>query len=64
MDGPADVAIRVFDTLGREVVRGFEGYLAAGRHEIQLDLTSLSAGTYLVELRTDRGQIVRQVVKV
>ena len=52
-DVPAasDVAVEVFDLLGRRVATLVEGPVAAGRHEARLDAGSLSAGVYVVRMR-------------
>ncbi len=51
--------VTVRNTLGVALIKGDEN--RGG--EIQLDLTSLPAGIYLIEVRDDNGKSVRRVVK-
>ncbi|MEM0962496.1 MAG: T9SS type A sorting domain-containing protein [Bacteroidota bacterium] len=50
-----DVAVEVFDILGRRVASVFEGARAAGPASFDVPTAELGAGTYLVRVRTDRG---------
>ncbi|NBC18709.1 MAG: T9SS type A sorting domain-containing protein [Bacteroidetes bacterium] len=59
---PADVRLRVFDLLGREVATPVRSFLSEGRHTAQLKATGLSNGVYLVRLeangRVDTQRII------
>lgn len=46
----AEVVLRVFDPLGREVARLVEGARSAGQHEVQFDARDLPSGLYLYRL--------------
>jgi hypothetical protein len=46
----ADVALVVYDVLGREVARLAEGERAAGWHEARFDASALPSGRYVVRL--------------
>ena len=57
---PAEVAVDVFDTLGRRVASVHRGPLGTGAHELRWTLPSdLAAGAYLV--RVEAGDAVRSV---
>ena len=43
----AEVTLKVFDLLGREVTTLVRGYREAGRHQVTFDATELGAGVYL-----------------
>ena len=49
LDRPADVAARVYDVLGREVLAA-DAPFAAGDHALSLDVSGLPAGLYVVRL--------------
>ena len=49
---PANVTLVVRDLLGREVLRSAMGTLPSGAHEISIDGTKLTAGSYEYELVT------------
>lgn len=51
LSGPGDVTLDLFDTLGRRVEVPLSGFLHEGSHEIPVDLSRLSAGTYFIRLR-------------
>jgi len=46
----AEARLVVYDVLGREVARLFDGHLMAGRHDVTWDGSSYSTGLYLIEL--------------
>lgn len=49
----ADVSLRVFDAMGREVAVVTEGARSAGAHTVSADLSALASGVYV--LRLDAG---------
>jgi uncharacterized repeat protein (TIGR01451 family) len=57
-----EVSLRLYDTLGRQVRTLTEGN-AEGRQEMQVDLSGLSSGTYLLRLDAE-GQTETQQVTV
>jgi hypothetical protein len=59
-----DVAVVVYDVLGREVVRLVDGPLEAGRHTVAWDARGVPSGTYVVVLRAGSFQQARSVVLV
>jgi hypothetical protein len=48
----ANVTLKVFDVLGREVAMLVNGYMTAGAHEVRFDASHLSSGVYLYTLTT------------
>ena len=46
-----DVALKVYDLMGREVAILVDRHQSAGHHSVRLDGTSLASGTYFYELR-------------
>ena len=50
IDSPREVAIAVYDILGREVVRASSSYSASGIREQRLDTSGWSSGVYLIRL--------------
>lgn len=59
LGGPAHVRVTVYDVLGRNALRLFEGTLGAGRHELNRSDLSLAPGFYVVRLTAD-GQATTQ----
>lgn len=59
----AQVGIRVYDSIGRSVLRIPTSYFEAGSHQVPLDFSNLASGLYLVSVdvsRPDgRGQMQR-----
>ena len=49
---PDDVAVEVFDALGRRVLRLVDARLEAGPHAVHADVSALPSGVYLVRLTT------------
>jgi hypothetical protein len=52
LEQAADVAISIQDMSGRQVQELRQGRLGAGRHNVQLETSSLPAGVYAVSVRT------------
>ena len=46
----ANVSLRVFDTLGREVATLVNGQMQAGTHSVSFDASSLTSGVYMYRL--------------
>ena len=51
---PADIQLRVYDLLGRQVQTLAERPAKAGRHELQVPLRGLAPGTYFVRMTAGR----------
>ena len=58
----SDVALEVYDALGRRVAVLAEGVLAAGPHSVEWDASSLSSGVYVYTLRTSSSVESRRMV--
>jgi hypothetical protein len=56
----SDFTVSVYDLLGQQVMGTMEE--KAGTNNVQLNLASLSGGTYMVKLRSANGTAVKEVV--
>ncbi|MEJ2058508.1 MAG: T9SS type A sorting domain-containing protein, partial [Desulfofustis sp.] len=56
--------IQVFDLLGRSVLRLYNGEMIAGRHDLQIDASSLPSGVYFLHVNTDSVQLTRKFAVV
>ena len=56
------VSAGVFDVLGREVVRLFDGLQSAGRHTLTLNSKELTSGVYVYRIQAGSQAIVRRIV--
>ncbi len=61
MQSAAQVRLMLFDALGREVVRIAESRFDAGKYSVDLDVTSLPAGRYLLVAELGANRLVRSV---
>lgn len=59
---PGEVAVEVFDTLGRRVARLVEGAQAPGEHRIRWEADA--PGAYLVRVQTPEGTATRRIAVV
>ena len=50
IDAVTDVAIHVYDLSGKLVTSTIEGELSSGRHEVNINCSTLEAGTYIVKV--------------
>jgi len=55
------VRLAVYDVLGREVAVLVDGAMQAGTHGIQFDASSLTSGTYIYRLSTEKGSFTKQL---
>ncbi|MCF7809547.1 T9SS type A sorting domain-containing protein [bacterium] len=60
----SDVSLQLFDILGREVASLFNEWQTVGSHTVVIDNTELSAGLYLIRLKSGSDVVVRKVVLV
>ena len=56
------VSLKVYDTLGREIVTLIDAFESAGTHEVVLDTSAWPPGMYLYQLQTDNYQASRTFV--
>ncbi|WP_412068851.1 T9SS type A sorting domain-containing protein [Rubrivirga sp. IMCC43871] len=56
----ADVRVEVFDVLGRRVAVLADGPLAAGTHEVAVDVTAWAAGVYVCRVRAGDAAVTRR----
>jgi chitinase len=59
---PMTISLKVYDVLGREVVRLVDGHHAAGEYEVSVSSSALSAGSYLYRLDSPEGVLTRILV--
>ncbi|HEX9005665.1 MAG TPA: T9SS type A sorting domain-containing protein, partial [Bacteroidota bacterium] len=68
LPAPSNVALRIYDLLGREVDVAFEGPVAAGTHEVQWNARNLASGVYFYRLEATpqdgRGGKITQTKKM
>lgn len=65
MASPASAArLQLFDISGRLARDLLRGALEAGEHPVRSELGPLAPGVYLLRLRTERGSLVRRVVRL
>lgn len=55
------ISVRVYNTLGKEVLRLHEGSLATGEHRLALGRAGLPAGFYLIQVKGTEGTATRRV---
>lgn len=53
--------LELYDALGRRIATLVEAVLDAGDHEVALDASSLSAGVYLLVMRTPTRDVTRRI---
>jgi predicted acyl esterase len=58
----ADVRLRVYDLLGREVAALVNEPQAAGRHTVRFDASRLASGTYLYRLQVGTRAVTRRMM--
>ena len=59
-----DIALRVYDLLGRVVAEVASGTHEAGAHTATFDASALPSGVYLVRLQTPRGAVTQRLTHV
>jgi hypothetical protein len=60
----AQVELRVFDVLGRNVATLMNGILTAGSHDVRFDANELSSGLYFVRLKSAHSSMTQKVMLV
>ena len=58
-----NVEISVFDLTGRKILRALNQKQDAGNHQLTADMSCLSNGIYLLEMKTDGSQLVKKFIK-
>ncbi len=62
IDRATSARAALFDLEGRRLRPLFDGYLESGHHRLELDLSGIADGVYLVRLETDGGSATRSIV--
>ncbi len=63
LEQSSDVRVDVLDISGRIVSQVYQGTQASGDQNIEIELTGLESGVYLVRIQSGGEQIVRKLVK-
>lgn len=58
----APVSVIVYDIIGREVVKLFDGKLTMGKHTLEVDATLWRAGIYFYKVRTPQTIVTKKMV--
>lgn len=58
----ADVRVRVYDILGREKARLYEGVLSGGKHRLTLNADDWASGVYIVQISDGTRSVARKAV--
>ncbi len=59
----AQMSLRVYDVLGKEVITGFNGKVGAGDQSFNIDMSNLSSGVYTIRLELDGKTAFTKVVR-
>jgi hypothetical protein len=59
-----NVAIAVYDVLGRRVARLVDDVVPAGRHQVQFEASTVPSGTYFVRMQAGSVTKTRRLVVV
>jgi hypothetical protein len=59
-----DISLKVYDILGREVAKLFEGRKHAGDYEATFNSKNLSSGIYLIKLATTKSMQIKKAALV
>ena len=62
LEKAADVEIRVYDLLGREVALLVNSFVEAGSHQVVFERGNLVAGMYLVQMTAGSTRKVQKVI--
>jgi hypothetical protein len=59
-----DVLVEVYNVLGQKVVTLFDGYKAAGYHQVDFEATDQPSGIYFYRIRSNEFQSVKKMMLV
>ncbi len=59
-----DMSLSIFDVSGKEVFQENLGHRSAGLQKKTINVSSLPAGTYYIQLKTERGSYKKTIIKV
>lgn len=62
--GPANVTIKMYNNLGREIALLTDGQRAAGAHSVEWNAQSLPSGVYFCHMAADGFSSVRKLVRI
>ncbi len=64
LPSPQPVSVRIYNLLGQEVARPFDGLLPSGTHPVSIDAHTWPAGLYLLRIEAGPQQWTRRLVVV
>ena len=56
------VTIHLFDFMGKEIMKLFDGSLTAGNHTINLDGDDFGPGVYFVRMESENSTVIRKII--
>lgn len=56
------ISLKVFDTLGKEIVTLAEGFYNSGKHKVKFDGSRLASGIYFYRLSTKNNSITKKMI--
>ncbi|MBX2974968.1 MAG: T9SS type A sorting domain-containing protein [Ignavibacteriaceae bacterium] len=56
------VSVKIYNTLGEEIVTLFSGYVEAGKHSVSFDASKLSSGMYIYKLSAGSHTQVKKMI--
>jgi PKD repeat protein len=63
INSPSNIQIRLFDMLGKQVLNPYAGNVNTGTQKLNIDLSSISAGIYTLQLQIDGNTINKKLIK-
>lgn len=61
---PQSVTVTIYDVMGRQMARPVDGSLRPGVHHVQVDVSGLSSGVYVVRIRAGSFTATRRITVV
>ena len=59
---PCHVVLKVFDLLGREIIKLIDETYQAGQYQVKFDASNLSGGLYLYRIQMENYTAVRKMM--
>jgi hypothetical protein len=62
LEKSSNVGISVSDVFGRRIIARDLGFKNSGNHHSEIDITGHAAGTYIVILKTEGGNLIQKII--